>query len=187
MQGLTVVSEKQLKDKIVQWNMRDNEAKHEKMASMADTQARRQQQTAPGKSTTFHGRKPVEPAKLERYLKRCTIPHSNEGSARSCSGSRTRTTNTGQKPDQSSMRRRRREDEDNQEQDNGDEREPKRPKIFLSPPQSQDDSAKFACPYRKRDPRKYCVQHWRPCALTPLESVARVKYVIVRLFIMLPC
>jgi hypothetical protein len=37
-------------------------------------------------------------------------------------------------------------------------------------------SVKFACPYRKNNPRKYCVQsNWRPCALTPLETVARVK------------
>jgi hypothetical protein len=34
---------------------------------------------------------------------------------------------------------------------------------------------KFACPYRKYDPRKYCVPNWGPCALTPLQTVARVK------------
>jgi hypothetical protein len=34
---------------------------------------------------------------------------------------------------------------------------------------------KFACPYRKRDPRKYCLSNWRRCALTAHESVSRVK------------
>ena len=33
----------------------------------------------------------------------------------------------------------------------------------------------FACPYRKRNPRKYCVSDWRPCTLNPLKTVARVK------------
>ena len=33
----------------------------------------------------------------------------------------------------------------------------------------------FACPYRKRNPRKYCVRDWRSCALNPLKTVARVK------------
>jgi hypothetical protein len=68
-----------------------------------------------------------------------------------------------------------RDGQDDQDQNNGDGRNPKRPRTLLSPPRSQDDSAKFACPYRKRDSRKYCIQHWRSCALTPLETVARVK------------
>jgi hypothetical protein len=33
----------------------------------------------------------------------------------------------------------------------------------------------FACPYRKRNPRKYCVRDWRSCTLNPLKTVARVK------------
>ncbi|KAH8751437.1 hypothetical protein BGZ57DRAFT_735818, partial [Hyaloscypha finlandica] len=33
----------------------------------------------------------------------------------------------------------------------------------------------FACPYRKHNPRKYCVRDWRTCALTPHKTVARVK------------
>ncbi len=47
-------------------------------------------------------------------------------------------------------------------------KEPQRPdpcKIML----------RFACPFRKRNPRKYCVQTWRACALTPHTTVARVK------------
>jgi hypothetical protein len=47
-------------------------------------------------------------------------------------------------------------------------------------PQGSDPSKvclRFACPFRKRDSRKYCVQTWRACALTPHRTIARVKYV----------
>jgi hypothetical protein len=84
------------------------------------------------------------------------------------------TTNNSQKYTRSVLGRHSRGGEDD-DQDNGDGRSPKKPKTFLSPCQTQDDNTKFACPYRKRDPRKYCVQHWRSCALTPLDTVARVK------------
>jgi hypothetical protein len=46
-------------------------------------------------------------------------------------------------------------------------------------PASEDQSEialRFACPFRKRNPRKYCVQAWSRCALTPHATVARVKY-----------
>lgn len=36
---------------------------------------------------------------------------------------------------------------------------------------------KFACPYRKHDPRKYNITDWRTCALTPQSTIARVKFV----------
>jgi hypothetical protein len=41
--------------------------------------------------------------------------------------------------------------------------------------QGGDQSPGFACPYRKHDPRKYCVSNWRSCALNPQKTVARVK------------
>jgi hypothetical protein len=43
------------------------------------------------------------------------------------------------------------------------------------PPNTDQTSAGFACPYRKHNPRKYCVRDWRTCALTPHKTVARVK------------
>lgn len=46
------------------------------------------------------------------------------------------------------------------------------------PPESTSTTSQpigFACPYRKRNPRKYCVRDWRSCALNPLKTVARVK------------
>jgi hypothetical protein len=42
-------------------------------------------------------------------------------------------------------------------------------------PNTDQTSAGFACPYRKHNPRKYCVRDWRTCALTPHKTVARVK------------
>jgi hypothetical protein len=44
-----------------------------------------------------------------------------------------------------------------------------------SPPNTDQTPTGFACPYRKHNPRKYCVRDWRTCALTPHKTVARVK------------
>jgi hypothetical protein len=73
--------------------------------------------------------------------------------------------------------KRRRDDEDGQDRGRDDSTNSKQPRTLLSPLHNQEDNSKFACPYRKRNPRKYCVRDWRTCALTPLETVARVKYV----------
>jgi hypothetical protein len=43
------------------------------------------------------------------------------------------------------------------------------------PPNTDQTPAVFACPFRKHNPRKYCVRDWRTCALTPHKTVARVK------------
>ncbi|PMD40633.1 hypothetical protein L207DRAFT_459288, partial [Hyaloscypha variabilis F] len=40
---------------------------------------------------------------------------------------------------------------------------------------SAENTLLFACPYRKRNPRKYCVRDWGPCALTGHPSISRVK------------
>jgi hypothetical protein len=60
-------------------------------------------------------------------------------------------------------------------EDDDDER---RAKKLRTPAVSRDaleESAQFACPYRKHDPRKYNVRDWATCALSPLRTVARVK------------
>ena len=44
-----------------------------------------------------------------------------------------------------------------------------------SPSHENQTAPGFACPYRKRDSRKYCVRDWRSCALGPHKTVARVK------------
>ncbi|KAL3427305.1 hypothetical protein PVAG01_00814 [Phlyctema vagabunda] len=80
-------------------------------------------------------------------------------------------------PGKSSSKRKRDRDEGDQERlpDDNDEKESKRQK--LASPAERDEGSQFACPYRKHDPRKYChlVRKWRPCALTPLKDISRVK------------
>jgi hypothetical protein len=75
-------------------------------------------------------------------------------------------------------RKRKREGEKDENREDDDGGNPKRPKIVSSPPSDAEDKIKFACPYRKHDPRTYCHQNrcWRSCALTPLDTIARVKY-----------
>ena len=69
-----------------------------------------------------------------------------------------------------------REDDGNESSDEHYGRNPKQPRKSSSNPGSDGSSTKFACPCRKHDPRKYCIRHWRVCALTSFDSVARVKY-----------
>jgi hypothetical protein len=74
-------------------------------------------------------------------------------------------------------KRKTREDEESEHED-ADGRGQKRPRKEPSSsekPRSPAGNMNFACPYRKHDPRKYCVIRWGPCALTPLKTVARVK------------
>jgi hypothetical protein len=67
--------------------------------------------------------------------------------------------------------------EDDRNQDDDDGRDQKRRRTLLSPPLDPKDGPKFACPYRKHEPHKYCgnIKQWRSCAMTPLTSIARVK------------
>ncbi|KAN0104839.1 hypothetical protein V8E51_010584 [Hyaloscypha variabilis] len=122
------------------------------------------------------------------FHQRASTAHGGETqSPGTSSGSKSRTNNTSQETSKNSVGKRRRDDEDERDQNGGGDRSPKRPKKFSSPPQNEDDTNKFACPYRKRDPRKYCIQHWRPCSLTPLESIARVKGHLYRHHRIFPC
>jgi gag-polyprotein putative aspartyl protease len=70
--------------------------------------------------------------------------------------------------------------EENENPDENDRGPPKRPKKVLGPIGLLDSRNKFACPYRKYDPRKYCAhsqnRKWRSCAMTPLADISRVKY-----------
>lgn len=60
--------------------------------------------------------------------------------------------------------------------DADDERNQKRPRRGQYQPKDLDNTLKFACPYRKYNPNKYSVCNRPKCALTALETVARVKY-----------
>lgn len=60
-------------------------------------------------------------------------------------------------------------------EEDDDERRAKKPRTPAVSRNALEESAQFACPYRKHDPRKYNVNDWSSCALTPLRTVARVK------------
>ena len=75
---------------------------------------------------------------------------------------------------QAPIRKRKRSDQDNDR--DGDQYE--RPDRHKEPPHANNDDMnvlRFACPYRKGNPRTYNVATWKSCALTPLASIARVK------------
>jgi hypothetical protein len=99
-------------------------------------------------------------------------------SSRDTTVSPTETQTPSQRTPAKNERKRNRDSQDNQDA-NDDERSSKRRRTLFSPLMKEDDNTKFACPYRKHNPRKYCVRDWRPCALTPLDTVARVKYILV--------
>jgi hypothetical protein len=56
-------------------------------------------------------------------------------------------------------------------------RNPKRPRKGKGRPKDPSRVLEFACPYRKRDPKKYnaTVPQWQKCALNSFETVSRVK------------
>jgi hypothetical protein len=56
-----------------------------------------------------------------------------------------------------------------------DERRAKKPRTPAVSRDALEESAQFACPYRKHDPRKYNLRDWSTCARSPLRTVARVK------------
>lgn len=51
----------------------------------------------------------------------------------------------------------------------------KKPRIVSTPTSSPGEAIHFACPFRKRNSRKYNVHQWSTCALTPQKGVSRVK------------
>jgi hypothetical protein len=76
--------------------------------------------------------------------------------------------------------KRARDDNGGHRPDEDENEDPKRPRHASACPEGGEDSQqKFACPYRKHNPRKYshCGRRWRSCALTPFSTIARVKYI----------
>ncbi|CZR70255.1 uncharacterized protein PAC_20156 [Phialocephala subalpina] len=76
-----------------------------------------------------------------------------------------------------SIGKRKRSDDEPPEDDRG--QGPKRPMVGISPPNDDSSAIRFACPFRKRDPRKYNMHHdegkWQTCAISSWPTVARVK------------
>jgi hypothetical protein len=66
---------------------------------------------------------------------------------------------------------------DGDEEDPGEEsKRPSKRQIESSEsPHATENTPPFACPFRKHNPRKYCIKDWARCALTAQPTVARVK------------
>jgi hypothetical protein len=76
--------------------------------------------------------------------------------------------------------KRSREKDDDQPTDEDDQQNSKRPREDSSSLEGLINNARFACPYRKHDPRRYsCAGKWKLCALTGHVTVARVKFVSI--------
>jgi hypothetical protein len=80
-------------------------------------------------------------------------------------------------PSQQIQRKRQRLDDDDGPDDNKDRKS--RQPCRLPAPGGEGDGARFACPFRKHDPRQYNIYNNRVCALSHWQSIARVKYVLV--------
>jgi len=90
---------------------------------------------------------------------------------------------SGQKSNSNKDSKRPRDDNDEgDEHSREDERKGRKRRNNGSCPAERDNSLKYACPYRKHDPRKYCYRDWRSCALTAQETIARVKSVTFTLY-----
>jgi len=74
-----------------------------------------------------------------------------------------------------SKRARGQAEDDSGDEENGQRRK-RQPRGFQLPKTAMRTEL-YACPYRKHNSRKYCVQSWRYCALTPHNTIARVKLV----------
>lgn len=71
-------------------------------------------------------------------------------------------------------RKRSRENEDDGLEDRDNE-PPERSRADLDESRVPRGSLKLACPFRKHDAQKYNLNQYRVCALTPLDSIMRVK------------
>jgi len=96
----------------------------------------------------------------------------------SSSSSTSRLGSTNQRGDSSGKRTAKRSSSNGKSDENHDEdseRDSGRTGKRLKTASGLDQSPGFACPYRKRNPRKYCIRNWHRCVLTPHKTVARVK------------
>lgn len=56
-----------------------------------------------------------------------------------------------------------------------EDRPPKRSKPNSSSESEKKHALRYACPYRKHDPRKYSMYQHKTCALSPFDSIGRTK------------
>jgi len=71
--------------------------------------------------------------------------------------------------------KRRRKTSDDQEENDDQERGPKRSNNNETAQGILERPERFACPYRKHNPKKYGLEGWGPCVLTGHQDMSRVK------------
>ena len=131
---------------------------------------------------------PMKRALVDRIMKDFWIIFNQEWSANihKCSGSPSTSSSTSaiqgahavtESSSTNKQKRQREDDDDSNSREDGNEDPAWRKDC---PSETQNKKKKFACPYRKRDPRKYnyCTRSWRTCALTSFDTIARVKYAL---------
>jgi hypothetical protein len=84
-------------------------------------------------------------------------------------------TNSQTSPRKTNSRKRSLDRGDDQDPGDEDGRGSKRFGSALGSPAITNKVENYACPYRKHNPRKYCVKDWRSCCLTSQKTIARVK------------
>jgi len=80
-------------------------------------------------------------------------------------------------PSRQIQRKRQRLDDDDDGPEDDKDRKSRQPRR-LPAPGAEADGARFACPFRKHNPRQYNIYNNRVCALSHWQSIARVKYVL---------
>lgn len=83
--------------------------------------------------------------------------------------------NHGKDARHTSRKKRQRDDEDLEDQ-NGD-RKSRAPRKISPGGKGSEESIKFACPFRKQNPRKFNIYSHRTCTLSHWNTIARLKYV----------
>jgi hypothetical protein len=76
----------------------------------------------------------------------------------------------------SPLSQRKRQREDGECPEENDDRNRRPPRRRAGPSSIPGDSTRFACPFRKHNPRRYSIHDYRVCALSHWETIARVKY-----------
>lgn len=83
---------------------------------------------------------------------------------------------------QGGYQKRPRQNDDDSNRDDEGENPPKKPRLF-SKAGDQFELIRFACPFRKHNPRKYSTNRYSSCAISHWPTVARVKWVLTSIYL----
>jgi hypothetical protein len=111
---------------------------------------------------------------LEQMQNTNIVGHASETSS---AGAKTASSSTTSSTELSSLKssKRRLSNDNGADSEEGDQNRCTPPRKSSAVSDQTKSHRGFACPYRKHNPRKYNIDGWRPCALTPHNTIARVK------------